>query len=90
MQLLEAGPPPVTLKDLMDETYERSFSDPPDELLSALNESEGIQSGSMDATPTLPTVADPQVTETMPPVAEHVQAGDPSTNILPKTPPTKS
>jgi hypothetical protein len=90
MQLLEAGPPPATPKDLMDETYERSFSDPTDELLSALNESEGIQSGSMDATPTLPTVADPQVAATMPPVAEHVQAGDPPTNILPKTPPTKS
>ena len=86
----EAGPPPATQSDNIDDAYEKFFSDPTDELLNELNQAEGIQeSASVNATSTLSPVADPpQVMQTIPPsAAGHAQADDP---IPQKSPPTKS
>jgi hypothetical protein len=86
----EAGPPPATRSDNIDDAYEQSFSDPTDEHLNELNQAEGVQkSASVNATSTLSPVADPpQVMQTIPPsVAGHAQADDP---IPQKSPPTKS
>ena len=86
----EAGPPPATWSNNIDDAYEKLFSDPTDELLNELNQAEGIQeSASVNVMSMLSPVADPpQVMQTIPPsVAGHAQADDP---IPQKSPPTKS